>query len=312
MLNRITSIPLPGRRPFGAPPLDAPDVANKEINITGDIQRFGTLPYHGLIVAHGDILNGYGVFLKENKLYFQVNQDSKPFSLSSETLPAAGKINFRASLIKDGAMALFVNGKQIANTLAAGLFTSPLKTGLRVAVEDKTGSDKVADYPDTFRLRAALTGAKMEVFTPGSPKSVAASEKQKASKVIVVNVVKDVMKFDKTLITATAGSVVQIVFKNPDHMQHNFVLVQQKALEKVGAAADKLAMDPNGTKLNYVPRMPEVLQATPLINPGGSFTLTFTVPSTPGDYPFVCTFPGHWRIMKGIMRVTKATTSKGV
>ncbi|MEJ7681873.1 MAG: plastocyanin/azurin family copper-binding protein [Segetibacter sp.] len=63
-------------------------------------------------------------------------------------------------------------------------------------------------------------------------------------------------------------------------------------------------MDPNGTKLNYVPRMPEVLQATPLVNPGGKFTLTFTVPKCPGDYPFVCTFPGHWRIMQGVMRVT--------
>jgi azurin len=64
-------------------------------------------------------------------------------------------------------------------------------------------------------------------------------------------------------------------------------------------------MDPNGTKLNYVPRMPEVLQATPLVNPGGKFTLTFTVPKTPGDYPYVCTFPGHWRIMQGILRVTQ-------
>jgi azurin len=107
------------------------------------------------------------------------------------------------------------------------------------------------------------------------------------------------------LITAKAGSVLQIVFKNPDHMQHNWVLIKPKSMEKVGAAADKLAMDPNGTKLNYVPRMPEVLQATPLINPGGEFTITFTVPNAAGDYPFVCTFPGHWRIMKGIMRVTK-------
>jgi azurin len=88
-------------------------------------------------------------------------------------------------------------------------------------------------------------------------------------------------------------------------MQHNLVLIRPKTTEKVGAAADKLAMDPNGTKLNYVPRMPEVLQATPLVNPGDKFTLTFTVPDAPGDYPFICTFPGHWRIMKGVMRVTK-------
>jgi azurin len=173
-------------------------------------------------------------------------------------------------------------------------------------MEDKQGKDKVAEYPDTFRIRAALTNAKLEAFTPGSPKSMAAAAKPAVSKVIVVKVVKDVMQFDKTLITAKAGTVIQIVLQNPDHMQHNLVLIKPKTLEKVGAAADKLASDPNGTKLNYVPRMPEVLQATPLLNPGGKFTLTFTVPDATGDYPFVCTFPGHWRIMKGIMRVTKA------
>jgi azurin len=285
--------------------LEAPDVTNKEITISGDLQKNGPFPYQGLVVAHGNLLNGYGLFLKENKLYFQVNQESKSYSISSEPLPATGKFNFRATLLKDGAMGLAINNKQVANTLASGLFTTPFKTGLRVGMEDKQGSDKVAEYPDTFRIRGALTGARLEVFTPGSPQSLASTKKQTASKVIIMNVVKDVMKFDKTLITAKAGSVLQIVFKNPDHMQHNWVLIKPKSMEKVGAAADKLAMDPNGTKLNYVPRMPEVLQATPLINPGGEFTITFTVPNAAGDYPFVCTFPGHWRIMKGIMRVTK-------
>lgn len=304
MLNRISSVPLRVGRNRDTPPLEAPDVINKEISISGGLQKAGDLSYEGLIAAHGDITNGYGLFLKENKLYFQVNQEGKSYSLHSELLPITGKVFFRAALLNNGAMALSINNKQIANTLASGLFTKPLKTDLRVGVEDKQGRDKIGDYPDTFKLRATLTSAKLEVFTPGSPKSLASGDKPKVAKLIVVSVVKDVMKFDKPLITAKAGTVVQIVFKNPDHMQHNFVLIKPKMLEKVGAAADKLAMDPNGTKLNYVPRMPEVLQATPLVNPGGNFTFTFTVPKTPGDYPFVCTFPGHWRIMQGVMRVT--------
>ena len=76
-------------------------------------------------------------------------------------------------------------------------------------------------------------------------------------------------------------------------------------MEKVGAAADKLAQDPNGAKMNYIPKMPEVLLSTPLLNPGGKYTVTFKIPATPGDYPYICTFPGHWRIMNGILRVTK-------
>jgi azurin len=89
-------------------------------------------------------------------------------------------------------------------------------------------------------------------------------------------------------------------------MQHNLVLVKPKMMEKVGAAADKMVTDPNGAKMNYVPKMPEVIKATPLINPGGKYTVTIKLPDVPGDYPYVCTFPGHWRIMNGILRVTKA------
>ena len=88
-------------------------------------------------------------------------------------------------------------------------------------------------------------------------------------------------------------------------MQHNLVLIKPNTTESIGAAADQLARDANGATMNYVPATPEVLAATPLINPGESYTLTIKVPDIPGDYPYVCTFPGHWRIMNGILRVTK-------
>ncbi|MEJ7588152.1 MAG: plastocyanin/azurin family copper-binding protein, partial [Ferruginibacter sp.] len=127
----------------------------------------------------------------------------------------------------------------------------------------------------------------------------------KIDKTIVLKVIKDVMKYDKQLLTAKAGTTIRIVFQNTDFMQHNLVLIYPKTLEKVGAAADKLAADPNGAKMNYVPKMPQVMQATPLINPGGKYTLTVKLPDVAGDYPYVCTFPGHWRIMYGILRVSK-------
>lgn len=128
---------------------------------------------------------------------------------------------------------------------------------------------------------------------------------RKVDQTIVIKVVKDVMKFDKSLIIAKAGSTVEIVLQNPDFMQHNLVLIKPGSTDKVGAAADALARDADGAKLNYVPKIPEVLYATPLINPREKYTLTFKVPNTPGDYPYLCTFPGHWRMMKGILRVTK-------
>ena len=56
------------------------------------------------------------------------------------------------------------------------------------------------------------------------------------------------------------------------------------------------APNPNGPKLNYIQKIPKVLQAMPLVNSNGKFTLTFKVPDVTGDYPCIGTFPGHWRV----------------
>ena len=140
-----------------------------------------------------------------------------------------------------------------------------------------------------------------KITKPETPKA----ETGKVDQVITIKVLKDVMKYDKALLTAKAGTTVRFVFENPDFMQHNLLLLKPGTMDKVGAAADKLAQDPNGPKMNYVPKMPEVLAATPLVNPGGKYVFTVKIPDTAGDYPYVCTFPGHWRMMNGILRVTK-------
>ena len=111
------------------------------------------------------------------------------------------------------------------------------------------------------------------------------------------------MKFDKPTFTVKAGQQVTLDFENKDFMQHNFLLLMPGTMEKVGKAADELARDPKGMEQNFIPKIPEVIIATKLINPEGSESLVFTAPSKPGDYPYICTVPGHWRIMNGIMKV---------
>jgi len=121
--------------------------------------------------------------------------------------------------------------------------------------------------------------------------------------VIRLKVIQNEMKYDLKSFTVEAGKPVQIIFENPDFMQHNLLIVQTGALETVGKAADKLAADPKGAEKNYVPDLPEVLFSTKLVNPQQTVTLNFTAPAKEGDYPYVCTFPGHWSIMNGIMKV---------
>lgn len=111
----------------------------------------------------------------------------------------------------------------------------------------------------------------------------------------------DTMAFDKTTLEAKAGGQVKLTLKNnatSPAMQHDFVLVKPGTENDVGAAG--IAAGP--TK-DYIPDSPNVLAHTKLLKPGESDSITFTAPSQPGDYPYICTYPGHYAVMKGILKV---------
>jgi len=113
------------------------------------------------------------------------------------------------------------------------------------------------------------------------------------------------LKFDLTELTVAPNQLVEIVFANPDAMQHNFVLGVSGALETIGNAADKLAQSPAGLAQHYVPDIPQVLFSTKLIEPGETARFQFRAPATAGQYPYVCTFPAHWRVMNGVLNVVQ-------
>ena len=123
--------------------------------------------------------------------------------------------------------------------------------------------------------------------------------------IVQIKAIREEMKFSVTEFTAVAGKTVEIVFENPDAMQHNIVVGKPKSTPVIGAAADKMITAKDGAEKNYVPNIPQIIAATPLVNPGQTFRLRFVVPDVIGDYPFVCTFPGHWRLMNGVMKVVK-------
>jgi azurin len=124
-------------------------------------------------------------------------------------------------------------------------------------------------------------------------------------KVIRIKTVREAMKYDVREFVVKPGQTVEIVIENPDAMQHNMVITKPGSLEKVGRAGDAMMKDEKGAEKNYVPALAEVLFSTPLINPGQSYKLRFKAPSAVGDYPYVCTFPGHWSLMNGVMKVVK-------
>jgi azurin len=275
-----------------------PEVAMREIVVSGNIRK-GSTDYSGLLMAHGNKSNGYAVYFKDGQVYFLINRDGKQYSIRN-TQPLPAVFALKASLEKNGRMRLFLDNKEVALINKVPLFTTEFETTLRTALENKSGENRAADFEKEFPFNGSFSNLRLETLAIDK---LPTDKIAKIDQTIILKVVKDVMRFDKETLKVKAGSTVQIIFQNPDFMQHNFVLAKPKTLEIVGAAADRLAQDPGGIKLHYVPRIPQVLQATPLVNPGGNHVLTFKVPDAVGDYPYVCTFPGHWRIMKGTMQV---------
>ena len=130
------------------------------------------------------------------------------------------------------------------------------------------------------------------------------TDNQPPSLVVQLKSVKDQMIFNRKEFTVPAGKRIRVVFENTDSMPHNIVIGKPGSLTRMGSEADRMLQDhPAAVKRGYVPDIPEVIAATGLVFPGETEALDFTAPEKPGKYDFVCTFPGHWRIMKGVMTV---------
>ena len=111
------------------------------------------------------------------------------------------------------------------------------------------------------------------------------------------------MKFNRETMSAKAGSKLALSVVNDDPMKlmHNLAVVEPGSLEKVLQAS--IALGPEAMESDFVPDIPEVLASTPQIAPGRKYVLYFDVPKEPGEYPYVCTYPGHGQLMRGVLTV---------
>lgn len=132
----------------------------------------------------------------------------------------------------------------------------------------------------------------------------------KAQDVAEITLTADKVQFiyDIKEFTVKAGQKVKLTLVNPaasvTRQPHNILIVKQGKKEAVGALANAGLADPDFlTKKNCVPESEDILFASKLVLPGKSETIEFTAPSEPGDYPYLCTYPGHWILMNGVMKV---------
>lgn len=120
---------------------------------------------------------------------------------------------------------------------------------------------------------------------------------------VEISCIPERLLYDRTKFEVKAGQPVKLIFTNPDATQHNLVIVEPGALEEIGMAGNEMAKDPAGLSKGFLPDSPKILHHTSLLNPDTGEILRFHAPKKPGIYPYLCTFPGHWIVMKGEMVV---------
>jgi putative heme-binding domain-containing protein len=122
-------------------------------------------------------------------------------------------------------------------------------------------------------------------------------------RVIAIGTVPHRMIFDKERIVVQAGKPVEFRFSNTDDMPHNFAITLPGALEEVGLLAEATGRAPDAMVRHYIPESDKILLSSRLLQTGQNQSLSFEAPTEPGVYPYVCTYPGHWRRMFGALYV---------
>lgn len=184
----------------------------------------------------------------------------------------------------------------------------------RVSTERvRAGVDAIAAYASGLAARertqpeivAALElGRELtEALPPPQAEAARAQLAGLGGSIILIRTLPHRMLYDLTEFWVPVGEPVAVLFQNNDLMPHNMVITEPGALESVGRAAERLTGEETGTRGAFIPDTDEVLWYTGLLNPGDSERLSFVAPEAAGDYPFVCTFPGHWAVMNGVMHV---------
>lgn len=141
---------------------------------------------------------------------------------------------------------------------------------------------------------------------PAGNKAAATDAKATADAREIVIEANDQMKFNIENFDVKPGEQIKLVLNNVGTMPkfsmgHNVVILKMDV-----DAADFVDKAMNAAGTDYIVKGTEdqIVAYTKLLGGGETDTIVFTAPDAPGEYPFVCSFPGHFQIgMKGTMTV---------
>lgn len=153
-----------------------------------------------------------------------------------------------------------------------------------------------------FSCGGGEQSATEEGSTATAPKKEAEAPKAPASTGQVVEITltgNDQMQYDQVYLKVKAGSKVKLTLKHVGSMAaavmgHNFVLLKKGTNMATFAQEAVAAKD-----TDYVPADSDaVIASTKMLGGGEEVTIEFDAPAK-GTYDYLCSFPGHYGVMKG-------------
>ncbi len=160
--------------------------------------------------------------------------------------------------------------------------------------KNKAGSFVKKEVKGKQAVKTTKTETKKE-----APSNEASSNEASSNEAVIVLSSNDQMQYDKHELKVKAGQKVTLTLKHTGKMSktvmgHNFVLLKKGTdiAEFAGRAMTAAATE-------YVPKGDKaVIVNTKIIGGGESVTITFDAPEK-GTYDYICSFPGHYVMMKG-------------
>ena len=153
-----------------------------------------------------------------------------------------------------------------------------------------------------------LATALLAVFTLNAQKPPKGFEK--VDQEVVISTLRAQMKYDIRSFSVKPGAKVKLIFKNVDDLPHNLIICtpgKSKGKDKGQEVIDAvMKLGDKGVEMDWEPKgHPRMLYSSGMVQPKKESVIWFKAPKKEGDYPYICTFPGHFQLMNGMMAVSK-------
>jgi azurin/sugar phosphate isomerase/epimerase len=223
---------------------------------------------------------------------------SPEYSVKYADTPGHDPLEIRSVRKLDGGKTLFLEIPQI---VTAGQIHLRVSTGHDIFLTAHALAEPFTDFPGYTKIAKTNHAAQIGLTapTPSKPNPWAKGE---GGRELVIEAALG-LQFVQKQLQAKAGEKLTIVFKNTDVVPHNWLLAKPGSLQKLGDKCNLMITDPQGLAKHYVPDSDDVIAYTDMTNPKGEFSIHITAPKDKGDYPYLCTFPGHWMVMNGVLKV---------